>query len=1803
MLKYRSLWQPIIAFCLISISFFPFIGLSNLGESGKPDGSGVTNVTWYVGDGDDVNYENKVFRTKDIQINNTGRMTWDNVSAYINGSVTVNSTAYFNLTDCLLNLSGNFSISGIVNFDNVTLIMNSSKDGEFGINVTTTGTFNVLNNSNITAYDITTPIDLFTNEPGNESWGLHYYFTVHGNLTLDHSYVSYTYGNLDYLGGIHLYETSDAIITNSTIYENEVTGIYAEGNTSHIIQNNTIYNATKYGIYLFDHANALVDNNTIETYLSNFGYGIVCLDWSHAKIYRNTIRNNRFDGILIGNYSNASIQLNTISNNERYGINISAFLRMNQATGQIISLGYCNPFIYQNDILNNREGGIYDIIGPAEIINNTISSSSKGSAIFIRSFQWDRTRGLALNVPGNITNNSIQYNGNHGINLSANYFSKPTTITMTIKNNNITNNNWSGINILGGTYQSNQFSPEPTIIQNNISNNNQSGVSNYRAVAYELTENVIEFNNRSGIFCEASSKPKIIDNQIGMNKKYGIETESSSNPKISYNDITKNEDSGIRLTGYTNQQVIENNLTENQGHGIEVSGSSSTPDINNNRIFNNNHSGVYGSGGNNNFIIRLNEIYNNSWSGIEGNSTNCRISNNEIWNNTQDGIKLTGSSPTINQNNRINYNGWNGLACYSSSQPALTNNKFMFNGKSGIYLHGSSPGMSVSSNELFIANNTENGVACEGGAKGTIKAAIWNNTLAGVFTAGTGTNVIFLNSEIYNNNQHGVNATDNSEPSFVNTTIYDNNTGEAFWLDGGADPVCISTTFTGSGVYFMDTASTLTVKWYVHIRTVSDATGNPVGNCQVRINSTTQPQDNPLWIGTSDVNGEISWLRITEYIAQDTGGDHRATGAERKIYTPNDISGETIHFRNTHVTPNPVLNSTQTVTLRLLPNHKPGTVTGITPGSTHNAHPTISWEPTTDPDAQTLRYRVWIGTALNTSNVFGSSLQTETSYTLTTDLDYATSSGNKTYHVTIVTNDGHGAESYALHKLYLLNHKPTIPEIALDVPEKPTILLGSVKCTITTPSTDPDGDEINYTYKWYKNGELQSGLTLTNTKNTEYTISVKDNDIEFQKGDEWEVKVYADDSLGFGRGSSQSAKFKIGNVGPEVATNINDIVMNEDTKKLAIIDLTKSFSDIDEIGALRYTIKVTDPNITVIQNSQTHKVDIIPAPNWNGWATINFTCFDAENRFATQLVKVTVMPVNDEPEFRSIGGVPWQPGSVISFTDDDSAFEDKWFNITISCSDIDVELGENDEVFIKVSDQEKVLLNTLNNNPLNFTLSFFPNNDDIGIYTFSISIKDKDLEKYKYETYIEIEVKNTNDKPTLVYIKKYEDDTEYEIPSDKILDLRNKITLKEDQELILEVIADDADLEYDEDILFFFTNTLDIIEVDSDTDDPHTCLIIITPGHYDIGLLQINITVKDQSMETDSVQITLFVENVNNAPFVSIEQPIQDKIYLPRDDIRFEATVTDFDMLYGDELTYLWVSDIDGELGNSQNIVIAGTNLTVGEHTITFSAYDKALESDIDTIKIIIGGIDTDSDNLPDDWERDKLDSVNKYIGTDDPDKDGYSNSEEYLLGSDPMDKNDPKKQGGSGEEQDLTVIGAILGFVIVIIIMLLVIFLVMRSLRTKTKGKDKGSKTAQDLKQPGKVPPTPGAPGGPSRDEEPTVLRLPTQYIPSGHGIPDIKPEPDHKPTPEGAGPSVQVGPVVGAGGPPVPLPTQIQAPTTTTPNMPIPPMQQQPGLPPFIPGQIMTCPKCNTPMTFTPSGEPFCINCGFKPDLKKMK
>ena len=77
MSKYGSLIRGIIILCLLSVNLFPFIGLPNVGESGAPDGNGITNTHWYISSTDDVLKQDKTYWTKDITINGSGKMTWD----------------------------------------------------------------------------------------------------------------------------------------------------------------------------------------------------------------------------------------------------------------------------------------------------------------------------------------------------------------------------------------------------------------------------------------------------------------------------------------------------------------------------------------------------------------------------------------------------------------------------------------------------------------------------------------------------------------------------------------------------------------------------------------------------------------------------------------------------------------------------------------------------------------------------------------------------------------------------------------------------------------------------------------------------------------------------------------------------------------------------------------------------------------------------------------------------------------------------------------------------------------------------------------------------------------------------------------------------------------------------------------------------------------------------------------------------------------------------------------------------------------------------------------------------------------------------------------------------------------------------------------------------------------------------------------------------------------------------------------------------------------------------------------------
>jgi hypothetical protein len=416
--------------------------------------------------------------------------------------------------------------------------------------------------------------------------------------------------------------------------------------------------------------------------------------------------------------------------------------------------------------------------------------------------------------------------------------------------------------------------------------------------------------------------------------------------------------------------------------------------------------------------------------------------------------------------------------------------------------------------------------------------------------------------------------------------------------------------------------------------------------------------------------------------------------------------------------------------------------------------------------------------------------------------------------------------------------------------------------------------------------------------------------------------------------------------------------------------------------------------------------------------------------------------------------------------------EEEWFNISLTASDIDIERGEVDEISYLVSDPDKVTVTPWSSNPLNATISFYPTNDDVGTFEFTISIKDKESNIYIHETTIEVVVKNSNDEPSIVSVQKYLDDDIFIFPEDNILDLRgeSKIDLEQDQTLILLITAEDLDLVNDDEVLTFHSDAIGIIELDQNTGLENTVKLIIKPGKTNIGLLVFNITVKDQAFASDSVQIILTVENVNDRPIAKIDKPIMPgKSYFQDKDLTLEGDAEDFDIPYGDVLTYTWTSDKDGELDQGKRITVS--NLSLGKHIITFTVEDQDGEISSNSTTIII------------------------------------LEPEETIGGDITDDKSD---------DSNMLFYGAVSALVIIIVVMLLILFLILKAHKKGKKlfGKDKDSeKKPFDLRRPGEI--APGATTGEKGTGAPGVVKPPTQYVPPAQGIPQTLPE-DMSGTPE---------------------------------------------------------------------------------------
>jgi C1A family cysteine protease len=170
--------------------------------------------------------------------------------------------------------------------------------------------------------------------------------------------------------------------------------------------------------------------------------------------------------------------------------------------------------------------------------------------------------------------------------------------------------------------------------------------------------------------------------------------------------------------------------------------------------------------------------------------------------------------------------------------------------------------------------------------------------------------------------------------------------------------------------------------------------------------------------------------------------------------------------------------------------------------------------PSTDPDGDAITYTYqWYKD--------GALQKTKTTTALSDKLTSASTAKGEVWECVVTPNDGTLDGPSDEDQVTIQNSPPTAPVV--DVRPHMPFTTDDLTCTITIPSTDPDGDAITYTYQWYKDGGLQKTTVTTALSDTVSSASTS-------RGEVWECVVTPDDT--FIEGASDDDQVTIQNSRP-----------------------------------------------------------------------------------------------------------------------------------------------------------------------------------------------------------------------------------------------------------------------------------------------------------------------------------------------------------------------------------------------------------------------------------------------------------------------------------------------------------------------------------------------------------------------------------------------------------------------------------------------------------------------------------------------
>ncbi len=202
--------------------------------------------------------------------------------------------------------------------------------------------------------------------------------------------------------------------------------------------------------------------------------------------------------------------------------------------------------------------------------------------------------------------------------------------------------------------------------------------------------------------------------------------------------------------------------------------------------------------------------------------------------------------------------------------------------------------------------------------------------------------------------------------------------------------------------------------------------------------------------------------------------------------------------------------------------------------------------------------------------------------------------------VAVKASDGKLQSATARAEARVRNRRPTV--IGIAIRPQPEVLPGET-LVATAQANDPDGDSIEYSYRWRLNGQLQ-----TDTGDSFETDRLK-------KGDEIQAVVVASD------GSEDSAELasvivRVGNAYPEIVS------VPEGTWTDEGFSYEIRARDPDNDGPLRYSIKKGPKGMRV--DSVLGKVVWQPTLDQAGVHPIEIAVSDAAGATSVQIFEITV---------------------------------------------------------------------------------------------------------------------------------------------------------------------------------------------------------------------------------------------------------------------------------------------------------------------------------------------------------------------------------------------------------------------------------------------------------------------------------------------------------------------------------------------------------------------------------------------------